>query len=178
MSVLVDNDSVTVSNNKEFMFPLMLFIPSLLGMLLYLYSFPALLKWVLIFFFVAFLSGLIAHLNSFLNGEDMFLWKVDRFGFYFQAQRTNLFSLKTPVPHPWSKIIKVLYVKKYTTLDHELDSITIKNTILLFGISSKGTPKILEYPCPGKIGFELFKVMKALAPYNTVFESLEKYNDS
>ncbi|NOQ64785.1 MAG: hypothetical protein GQ582_09765 [Methyloprofundus sp.] len=176
MNIIVSNDSVSVSYNKEFMLPIMIFMPSLFAMILYQYTPPNLFKWVLVIFFIASLSGLIAHLTCFMKGKDVFLWKVDRFGFYFQAQRTHLLSLKPPIPHPWSKVAKVLYVKKYITLDHEMDSVSLKNIIIIVNKHTAQT-KILDTLSP-KISFDLFKVMQALSPNSTAFESLEEYNDS
>jgi len=177
MSILVDKDSVTLSHNKEFMLPLMIFLPAFLGMILTLYTLPALLKWLLVFFFLASLSGLIAHLKNFIKGEDVFVWKVDHTGFYFQALRTNFLSLKPPLFQPWPNIAKVFYVKKYITLDHELDTVTLKNSILIFTADSPEA-KILQYPHSQKIGADLFKVIQALAPQDSVFESLKSYNDA
>ncbi len=177
MSVLVDTQSVTVSYNKEFMLPFMLFFPSLFGMMLYFYTFPSLLKWVLIFFFVACLQGLIAHLKTFFKGGDVFLWRVNQDGFYFQAKRTNLFSLKPATFYSWPEIIKVSYVKKYITLDSDLNKVTIKNVVLLF-LAGRKEPTTLDFPHSKKVSYELFKVINALAPQNTDFELLEKYNDS
>lgn len=177
MNILVDEESITVCYNKEFMFPLMVFMPSLLAMILYLYTLPELLKWVLIFFFAALLSGLVAHLRNFIKGEDVFLWRVDHSGFFFQANRTNFFTLKPPVFYSWSKIKQILYVEKYTTLDQESDRVTIKKVLLLFSTES-AQPKTLECPHRKKVGFELFNAMNALSSKGTAFEFLEKYDDS
>jgi len=177
MSTLIEKDSVTLAHNKEFMLPLMVFLPTFLGMILSLYTFPALLKWVLVFFFLASLSGLIAHLKNFIKGEDIFVWKVDQSGFYFQAMQTNLLSLKPPLFQPWSNIVKVFYVKNYITLDNELDTVTLKNSILVF-TTDNPKAKILQYPRPKKIGADLFKVIQALAPQDSIFELLESYNDT
>jgi len=177
MSILIDKDSVTLAHNKEFMLPFMVFLPTFLGMILNLYTFPALLKWVLVFFFIASLSGLVAHLKSFIKGEDIFIWKVDPTGFYFQATHTNLLSLKPPLFQPWSNIEKILYVKNYITLDNDLDTVTLKNSILVFTADSPKA-KMLQYPRPKKIGADLFKVIQALAPRDSVFELLESYHDT
>jgi len=177
MSILADKDSITLSHNKEFMLPFMLFFPAFFGMILYMYTFPALLKWVLVFFFLASLSGLIAHVRNFIKGEDVFVWKVDQSGFYFQAMRTNLLSLKPPLFQPWSNIVKVFYVKNYITLDHELDTVTLKNSILIF-TTDQPEAKALQYPQSKNIAADLFKVIQALAPQDSVFESLESYHDA
>ena len=176
MKALVDNKSVTVFYNKEFALPLTLFFPSLFGMLLYQYTFPSLLKWFLIFLFIMCLLGLIAHLKSLLKGEDVFLWRVNQDGFYFRANRTNLFSLKAPVFYSWSNVIKLYYVNKYITIGTYSDKVTIKNTVLLF-LSGKVESVILEFPHSKKVNYDLFKVINVLAPENTDFESLEEYND-
>jgi len=176
MSALVDNKNVTVFYNKEFALPLTLFFPSLLGMLLYRYTFPSLFKWILIFLFAMCLLGLIAHLKTFLKGEDVFLWRVNQDGFYFQANRTNLFSLKSPVFYSWSNVIKVYYVNKYITLGTDSDKVIIKNAILLF-LTGKVGPVVLEFPHSKKVNYDLFKVINAFSPKDTVFESLEEYND-
>jgi len=176
MNVLVINKSVTVSYNKEFSLFFTIFPPSLLGMLLYLYTFPSLLKWVLIFLFIMCLLGLTAHLKTLLKGEDLFLWRVNQDGFYFPANRTNLFSLKSPISYSWSNVIKILYVNKYITSGTDSDKVTIKNAVLLFLAGREG-PKILEFPHSKKLNYDLFKVINALAPQNTVFELLEEYND-
>ena len=162
MSVLVDNKSVSVFYNKEFLFPFALFFPSLFGMLLYLYTFPILLKWILIFLFVACLLGLTAHLQTFLKGEDIFLWRVNQSGFYFRANRTNLLSLKPPVFYAWSNVIKVYYVSRYITSGTDSDKVTIKNAILLF-LTGKVEPIILEFPHSKKLNYDLFSVINALS---------------
>lgn len=180
MNMVVAKDSITVAYDSEFILALMLFTPSLLGIVLYhIYAGnflpPSFFTGVLVFFFVALISGLVAHTKTFLSGSDIFLWKVDHSGFYFQASRTNLFSLKKPTAYAWKKTTKVLYIKEFTTLDSDLDKMVYKDVILVFGHLPKNRYKMLSYP--GEIGFELFEVMRGLAPYDNIFESVDNYSD-
>lgn len=177
MRILVGRDGITVSYLNAFMLPIMIVLLSSLAMLLYQFKLPEPLKWVVVFFLVGLLSGLVAHLTAFSKGEGVLIWRVDRTGFFFPAKRTNILSLKPPLFQAWSTISKVLYVDRYFTWDCEGDRITLKNKILLFRVGAE-IPKILEFPDGKQLGFELLKVLRALAPPATVVESLAEYDNS
>lgn len=178
MSIVVEKDSITVADDAMFILTLVLVGIGIFGIVLYhIYSrdFSPHIAFtgVFVFFFLSFISSLLAHFKIFLSGEDIFRWKVDRSGFYFQASRTHLFSLKKPVKHPWSNTIKVLHIKKFTAQDSDLDTVVYKDVILVFGLLSANRHKMLPYP--GKIGLELFTVMRELASNQAIFEAVDSY---
>ncbi len=109
MSVTVNNDSVVVSYNKEFMFCNDDFYTFTARYALIFIFFSSITRMGANIFFMASLSALIAHLKTFFKGEDVFLCKVERVGCYFQARQTHLLSLKAPFFNAWLTIIKVLF---------------------------------------------------------------------
>ncbi|NOQ14766.1 MAG: hypothetical protein GQ583_09880 [Methyloprofundus sp.] len=181
MNIMIDDGSVTVSYNRDSF--LALLIPLLLGGICYFIYMERISSTIFFtglvsFLFIISLLGLVEHLKLLLKNEKMFLWKVTGSGFYFQSDIAYLFLSKKPKAYPWSRIIKVLYVEKYRTVDNESNRITLKKVILLFGVCPKDEPKLLEYPSRKKLSYVLFEVIRALAPSEVSFELVDTYSDS
>lgn len=187
MTLTLDEDSVDVSQNIEFMLGLTALLLGLFVEGFYFIhdnhlSINNIFAYVWIFFFIALLLAIPPQINSFRKKQNMLLWKADRQGFYFMASRSSFMSYKDPTFYPWSSVEKVMYANKYITIDSDLDKVTYTDNVLVFFYPKRKNKQGIEVPkalCyPGKIGPEVFEAIKRLAPDvdNLVFEKVDRYS--